>query len=220
MTEDTGLSDFKPPDTQLCRAATEFAQRVSEPFLLNHVLRSWIYAECLGHSRGTSYDREVLYVATVLHDLGLTEIVPVEMRFEIEGADAAKEFLARQGMAEQRIELVWDAIALHTTAQIPLRKSPEVALCHLGIAHDLRGGAVELSAAGIDHRALAAYPRLALPRDLVGSLVRLYRKNPAAAASHAVADACERLVPEFRRFNLCDVLLRDQEMAELAPSAR
>lgn len=208
------FSDVQRPDTELCSAATELAQRVSAPFLLNHVIRSWIYAEWLGQQRGTPYDREALYVATVLHDLGLTDLVPVQLRFEIEGADAAKEFLARHGMAERRIELVWDAIALHTTAQIPLRKAPEIALCHLGIAHDIRGSSAEVSAGGVDQRALAAYPRLELPGELLGTLVNLYRKNPAAAASHAVADACERLVPGFRRVNLCDVLLRDVPAAE------
>lgn len=211
MNRKTDPLDVQLPDTELCRAAAELARRVSKPFLLNHVMRSWIYAEWLGQQRGAAYDREVLYVATVLHDLGLTDVVPVQWRFEIEGADAAKEFLARQGMAERRIELVWDAIALHTTAQIPLRKGPEVALCHLGIAHDIRGASKELTAAGVDERALAAYPRLALPTELVGSLVELYRKNPAAAASHAVADACDRLVPGYRRFNLCDVLLDGAE---------
>lgn len=213
MHPDASVSDVLLPDTELCRAATELARRVSQPFLLNHVIRSWIYAEWLGQRRAEPYDHEALYVATVLHDLGLTDIAPVQLRFEIEGADAAKEFLARQGMAERRIELVWDAIALHTTAQIPLRKSPEIALCHLGIAHDLRGSSAEVSAAGVDRRALAAYPRLALPGELVGTLVKLYRKNPAAAASHAVADACERLVPDFKRFNLCDVLLPDANVA-------
>jgi len=54
---------------------------------------------------------------------------------------------------------------------------------------------------------VGAYPRLELERALPESLVALYRRNPAASASHAVADACERLVPGFRRFNLCDVLL-------------
>ena len=53
----------------------------------------------------------------------------------------------------------------------------------------------------------AAYPWLTLQRALPGALVGLYRKSPAAAASHAVADACEHLVPGFKRFNLCDILL-------------
>src|SRR5688572_17221629 len=133
------IAGMRAPDSPLCEGATELARRVSEPFLFHHVMRSWAYAEWLGQRRGGKHDREVLYVATVLHDLGLTELAPVRERFEVEGADAAKEFLARQGMSERALELAWDAIALHTTAGIPVRKQAEVALCHLGIACDIRG---------------------------------------------------------------------------------
>ncbi len=157
--------------------------------------------------RKATYDREVLCVATVLHDLGLTSLAPVQARFEIEGADAAKEFLARQGMDDRTTELVWDAIALHTTSEIPLRKCPEIALCHLGIACDIRGVPVDVARDGLPAQVLDVYPDLDLKEGLLGALVGLYQKNPAAAASHAVADACERRVPGFRRFNLCDVLV-------------
>jgi hypothetical protein len=207
------IAGMQAPDSPLCQAATELARRVSEPFLFHHVMRSWAYAEWLGQRRGGKHDREVLYVATVLHDLGLTELAPVRERFEVEGADAAKELLARQGMAESRIELVWDAIALHTTPGIPLRKAPEVALCHLGIAHDLRGNSDALTREGVTKVALSAYPKLELRRDLLRALVNLYEKNPAAATSHAVSDACERMVPGFHRFNLCDVLLTGDQGA-------
>jgi hypothetical protein len=65
----------------------------------------------------------------------------------------------------------------------------------------------DLTRAGVSQAVLATYPVLGLRKDLLRTLVRLYEKNPAAAASHAVSDACERAVPGFRRFNLCDVLL-------------
>lgn len=204
------IAGVRPPDSPLCSAAAELARRVSPTFLFHHVMRSWVYAAWLGEHRGLPYDPELLYVATVLHDLGLTRLAPVQGRFEVEGADAAKEFLARQGMAERSIEIVWDAIALHTTAEIPLRKAPEIALCHLGIAHDLRALPDFASSGALRERALAAYPRLDLSEGLLGTLVRLYHTNPAAAASHAVADACERRVAGFRRFNLCDILLSSE----------
>jgi hypothetical protein len=195
------------PDSALCRAATELARRVSEPFLFHHVMRSCVFAECLGRQGKQPYDRELLYVATILHDLGLTQLAPLRERFEVEGADLAKEFLARQGLSDSAVELAWDAIALHTTFGIPLRKQPVIALCHLGIACDIRGlpGNSELMALRAPVR--EAYPWLAMQRALPEVLVGLYQRSPAAAGSHAVADACERLVPGFRRFNLCDILL-------------
>jgi hypothetical protein len=201
------IAGVRLPDSALCQAARELAQRVSEPFLFHHVMRSAVYADWLGQRRGVPYDRELVYVATVLHDLGLSALAPVQTRFEIEGADAAQEFLVRQGMRESAVALVWDAIALHTTAEIPQRKAPEIALCQLGVACDIRGLPGDAEAPAVVSRVLAAYPRLDLREALPGALVGLYRKNPKASASHAVADACERRVPGFRRFNLCDALL-------------
>jgi hypothetical protein len=195
------------PDSALCQAATELAQRVSEPFLFNHVMRSCVYAQFLGQQLERPYDRELLYVSTLLHDLGLTSLAPLRERFEVEGADLAKEFLARQGMSEAALELAWDAIALHTTAGIPTRKQSVIALCHLGTACDIRGAADNPELTALRAAVNEAYPWLALQRALPDTLVGLYRKSPAAVSSHAVADACDRLVPGFRRFNLCDVLL-------------
>jgi hypothetical protein len=195
------------PDSALCLAATELAERVSEPFLFHHVMRSCVYAECIGRQRQQTYDRELLYVSTVLHDLGLTPLAPVRERFEVEGADLAKDFLARQGMSERALELAWDAIALHTSAGIAVRKPAEIALCHLGIACDIRGLPDDPELAALRASARAVYPWLGLERALPDALVALYHKSPAATASHAVADACDRLVPGFRRFNLCDILL-------------
>jgi hypothetical protein len=207
------IASVRLPDTALCRAAAEFAQRASEPFLFHHVLRSAFYAEWLGQRRQLRYDRELLCVSTLLHDLGLTSLAPVRARFEIEGADAAKEFLVREGMSERAVETAWEAIALHTTAEIPLRRGPEVALCHLGVACDIRGMPGDAAADRFAADVTSAYPRLELHRALPDALVGLFRKNSAASASHAVADACERMVPGFRRFNLCDILLAHDSLA-------
>ncbi|HKO93905.1 MAG TPA: HD domain-containing protein [Polyangiaceae bacterium] len=201
------IAGIQLPDSALCQAATELAQRVSEPFLFNHVMRSCLYAECLGRQRQQTYDRELLYVSTLLHDLGLTGLAPLRERFEVEGADLAKDFLARQGMSEAALELAWDAIALHTTAGIPTRKQPVISLCHLGTACDIRGLPDNAELSALRSAVQAAYPWLALQRALPDTLAGLYRQSPAAVSSHAVADACDRLVPGFRRFNLCDVLL-------------
>jgi hypothetical protein len=199
------VSGVRLPDSPLCAAATAYARSVSDPFLFNHVLRSYVFAELCGRAEGLAYDRELLYLACVLHDLGLTAIAPASERFEVEGADAAREFLARQGLSDRALDTVWDAIALHTTMTIPQRKAPEIALCQRGIAVDV--GFVPLAAApgAAVPEILAAFPRLGFKRALLDALERLYRRNPAAATSHAVADVCERRVPGFCRLHLCDV---------------
>jgi len=180
---------------------------VSAPFLFHHVMRSAILADSIGRKQGIRYDRELLGVSAVLHDLGLTTIAPVQMRFEIEGADLARDFLARKGMSEHHIEIVWDAIALHTTAEIPSRKCTEIALCQLGIAADLGLLPPDVVSNQTVDEVLTAYPWLDMHESLPATLVGLYQKNPRAASSNAVAEACERRVPGFKRFNLCDRLI-------------
>ena len=201
------ISEIQLPDSELCRASIEYARAVSEPFLFHHVMRSAIYADLIGRARRLQYDREVLCVSAVLHDLGLTRVAPVDARFEVEGADAAKAFLARRGMSERYLEIVWVAIALHTTAEIPLRKCPEVALCHMGIAADLALLPPGVVTDEVLDQVRDAYPWLDIGEALLATVVGLYEQNPKAAMSHVVADACERRVTGFRRFNLCDHLV-------------
>ena len=195
------------PDSELCNAAIEYVKAVSEPFLFHHVMRSAVFADAIGRQKGLKYDRELLCVSAVLHDLGLTKIAPVEARFEIEGADAARKFLVEKGMSERRIEIAWDAIALHTTAEIPSRKCAEIALCQLGIAADLRLSPPVPVAETVLEDAMRAYPWLDIHESLLATLVGLYHKNPSAAASGPVADVCERRVAGFKRANLCDRLV-------------
>jgi HD domain len=195
------------PDSELCNAAVAYARTVSDPFLFHHVMRSAIFADLIGRRSGMKFDREVLCVSTVLHDLGLTTIAPVQMRFEIEGADLAKDFLSRKGMSERRLEIVWDAIALHSTAEIPSKKCSEVALCQLGIAADIGIAPPDVVSDETVDGVLAAYPWLDMHESLPTALVGLFRKNPKAASSNAVSEACERRVSGFKRFNLCDRLV-------------
>ena len=195
------------PDSELCNAAVEYARTVSDPFLFHHVMRSALLAESIGRRSGVKFDREVLCVSAVLHDLGLTKIAPVQMRFEIEGADLAKDFLAKKGMGERHLEIVWDAIALHTTAEIPSRKCSEVALCQLGIAADLGVAPPDVISDATVDEVLAAYPWLDMHESLPAALVGIFHRNSKAASSNAVAEACERRVSGFKRFNLCDRLI-------------
>jgi len=201
------MTPVQLPASKLCTAATDHARRVSTPALFNHVMRSFWFADAVGRQRGAAYDGDLLYVACVLHDLGLTGLVPGESRFEVEGADAARRFLAECGMPARELDIVWDAIALHTTATIPQRKCAEIALCQLGIAIDV--GIVPAAVVPEAERAaaLAAFPRAGFEQALLGSLTGLHARGPSAAAeSPVVAEVCERLVPGYRRVHFCDVL--------------
>ena len=198
------------PDSELCVAAIEYARNISEPSLFHHVMRSAIFADAIGRKRKMKFDPEVLCTATVLHDLGLTKLAAVQARFELEGADAAKEFLVKRGMSERNVEIVWEAIALHTIAEIPLRRSPEVALCQMGVGTDLFALPPDLMTAEQLDEIFEAYPWLGLNDALPSTLVGLFKKNPKALSSNAVADACTLHVPGFKRFNFCEHLVDKQ----------
>ena len=198
------------PDSELCVAAIDYARSVSEPALFHHVMRSAIFADVIGRKRKMNFDPEVLCAATVLHDLGLTKLAAVEARFELEGADAAKEFLVKRRMSERNIEIVWEAIALHTTAEIPSRRLPEVALCQMGVFTDLFALPPDLMTAAQFDEIFEAYPWLGLNDALPSTLVSLFKKNPKVASSSAVADACALHVPDFKRFNFCEHLVNKQ----------
>ena len=87
-----------------------------------------------GANRGFSFDPELLYVGAMFHDVGLVEgHRSHDERFEIDGANAARAFLEQHGLPEEQVMTVWEAIALHTTPEIPRDKQPEVALVTAGV---------------------------------------------------------------------------------------
>ena len=83
------LAGVSVPDSPLITAMIEHTQRLSEPYLFNHAMRSWLFAEAIGRMRGIDYDQEVVAIGTILHDIGLTASVSGPNRFEVNGADAA-----------------------------------------------------------------------------------------------------------------------------------
>ncbi|WP_437761557.1 HD domain-containing protein [Sorangium sp. So ce281] len=195
------------PDSALCVEATEHTRAVSAPFLFNHVARTYVFGDALGRHRGLSYDRELLYLACVFHDLGLADSAPVETRFEVEGADAARAFLAARGVGAREQDIVWDAIALHTTVVIPQRKRPEIALCQMGAAIDVGYAPRTLLPERLVEEALGRYPRLGFKEAMTSAFCGLLRRNEAAAAtSPVVADVGERRLDGFRPVHFCDVI--------------
>ncbi len=194
------------PDSALCQAATQYAQRVSPAYLFHHVMRSFAFGSLMGQRAGQSFDVELLYLGAVLHDLGLTGEVPIQERFEVEGADAAKAFLVSQGVDELRIDIVWDAIALHTTMSVPQRKRPEIALVQTGAGIDVGVIPVNALSAAALQQVLESWPRLGFKKAMIETLGGLFARNPMAATSPVVSDVAQRAHADFSPFNICDVI--------------
>src|SRR3989442_15939146 len=161
------------PDGPLITAVIEHAQRLSEPYLFNHAMRSWLFAEAIGRMKGIDYDREVMAIGTILHDIGLTAGVSGPNRFEVNGADAALSFIKGKGLSDRRAQLIWDLVALNSTPSLALHKEPEVAVGTMGIGLDYGGFGIEALPAADGVGILRALPRLQVKQQFAETCSRL-----------------------------------------------
>ena len=200
------FAGIKVPDTVLVRDAIDLARSASEPFLFNHSMRSWLFSVLLSEDAERAPDPELLAVATILHDLGLTDRYSAENRFEIDGANAARSFLKGRGISTQQMQVVWDAIALHTTRSIALHKEPEVAMTHSGITMDVLGAGLEQISQDKQDAILAEFPRLGLKNGLKECLCNVVRQKPATTFDNIVRDFGVRYVEGYAPPNFADIV--------------
>ena len=195
------------PDTPLISRAIEYVQDNSEPYLFNHVMRSWLFAVTLAEQKGEPYDAEVLAVATLLHDLGLTKAVSGPLRFEVEGANAARAFVRKEGVNEHRTQLVWDSIALNSTPSICLHKETEAALCTLGVGVDWGGWGYDSIPEASMARIIEEFPRLGMKHHFAHAVCRIVEARPETTYDNFARDFGERFVPDYDPPSTVDVLL-------------
>ncbi len=170
------------PDSKICQKATQLVTEVSPTFLCHHCMRTFLFGDLLGQRDGLNYDRELLYLGALMHDLGLTERFDGEQRFEVDGADAARAFVLERGLSDEKAEAVWDAIALHTSIGIACRKQPEIALVHLGASADVLGMRICDIPSETVEQVIDAYPRLGFNQAMTELLASQVKRKPQAAA--------------------------------------
>lgn len=158
------LVNVSVPDTPLISRAIEYAREQSEPYLFNHVMRSWLFAVTLAQLNQTAHDGEVLAVTTILHDLGLAEGFKGPLRFEVEGANAARSFARQEGFDDHRAQLIWDGVTLNSTPSIALYKETEIALATMGIGLDWGGWGYDALTEAQVAAIVEAFPRLEMKR--------------------------------------------------------
>jgi hypothetical protein len=200
------VAGIKLPDSKLARDATDFARGLSAPVVFNHVLRTFVFGTLLGRAKKLKFDSELFYLGAVLHDLGQTERFMGKQRFEVDGADAAAEFLRGQGVPKESIEVVWDAVALHTSRGIVERKRPEIALVSAGAGADVVGFGVDQLPRATVAQVLAAFPRRGLKKAYQKVLAEIVARKPETAAGNFLAAVGERYVPGYRAPNFCDLM--------------
>jgi len=194
------------PDSPVITRAIDFARENSEPWLFNHVMRSWLFAASLGHLNRVAHDGEVVAVTTLLHDLGLSEKFSGTERFEVVTANAARTFARHAGFDPRRTQLVWDGVALNSTPSIALHKEAEVSLSTLGIGLDWGGwGFDSLTKTQVD-AILDAYPRLQMKQQFTRAVCRICETRPATTYDNFARDFGERFVPGYQKPSTVDLL--------------
>jgi len=197
------------PDSRLAKEAADLVRAAESPLLFDHSMRVYLFGSLQGRRRGLTFDPELLYVSALFHDLGLVEGHRSQSeRFEVDGANAARQFLAGHGVPEESVRVVWDAIALHTTPGIPPWKEPEVALLMAGVELDVIGVGYEDLSAAEREQILAEFPRVNFKEDIIRAFADGIAHKPQTAFGNIKADVLERLLPGYVRPNFCELIAR------------
>ena len=201
------VAGIRIPDSKLALEATDVLRENGTELLLAHSLRVYLFGAIRGAHRGLTFDYELLYFGAVFHDLGLTaKYRTQDHRFEIDSANAAREFLRGNGIDEATVGVVWDAIALHTTPEIPWHKRPEIALVTGGVEADVLGDGLGDIPEGDRDAVLAAYPRINFKQGIVQAFAEGFAHKPVTTFGTMNADVLERTLPGYRRPSFCDLI--------------
>ena len=154
------LDEIRIPDSSLAVKATAMVEQCSPLFLLNHCIRTYCFGVAIARHLHLKADLEVFYLASIMHDIGLVEPqASREGSFEVVGADTALEYLLEQNAAQEKADMVHEAIALHSAVGIVHKREAEMALVHYGAGVDVIGFRVEDIAPQTRDAIIAAYPR-------------------------------------------------------------
>ena len=204
----TSIAGVSIPDSKLTREVTELIRDTESPLLFHHSTRVYLFGALTGQRRGLTFDPELLYIGAMFHDIGLTEAHRhSHERFEVDGANAARDFMRRHGLPEASIELVWDAIALHTTPGIPQHKKPEVALVTAGVEMDVLGIAYSDYADTERKAVVQAHPRDEhFKEDIIRAFYDGMKHRPDSTFGTVNDDVLALKDPTFQRTNFCTII--------------
>jgi hypothetical protein len=196
------------PDSTLAQEITELVRDTESPLLFHHSSRVYYFAALAGKRRELKFDAELLYCGCMFHDMGLMpEHGSTNERFEVDGANAARGFLRNHGIAQQDVDTVWTAIALHTTPGIPQHMHPVVALVTAGVEMDVLGLAYPEYTAAARETIVQAHPRSAhFKEDIIQAFYEGNKHRPDTTFGNVNADVIADKESSFLRTNFCSVI--------------
>src|SRR6201993_436532 len=201
------IADIAVPDTALVREITEFIRDAEDDLLFHHSRRVFLFGALQGRRRGLQPDLELLYVGAMFHDIGLTDPYRTSMlRFEVDGANAAREFLLQRGVDEADARKVWLSIALHTTPNVPEFLEPEIALVTAGVETDVLGiGRDDLSPEALA-AVTAAHPRPDFKNRILRAFTDGMKHRPRSTFGTVNADVLQHFDDSFVRDDFVEII--------------
>lgn len=202
------IEGIRIPDSKLARDITELVRDTESDLLFHHSSRVFYFGGLAGLQRKLRFDRELLYAGAMFHDMGLTpKYSSAHARFEVDGANAAADFLRSNGISQYDIDTVWTAIALHTTPGIPEYMHPVVALLTAGVEMDVLGIAYDQYSDVQRQAIVQAHPRTSqFKEDIIQAFYDGIKHKPETTFGNVKADVLADKDAAFRRGNFCSVI--------------
>jgi HD superfamily phosphodiesterase len=196
------------PDTELVRDATEFVRAAATPLLFHHSRRVFLFGSIKGRHRGLTFDPELLYVGAMFHDLGLTEgYRRTDQRFEVDGADLARDFLLAHGRSPAEARTVWLGIALHTTPGIVEHLEPEAALVTAGVETDVLGFDLDQVTPAQIKKVTEAHQRAGFKQRILAAFTEGMKDRPDTTFGTMNDDVLAHYQPGFVRQDFVEIIL-------------
>ncbi|CAM3939301.1 HD domain-containing protein [Bordetella muralis] len=196
------------PDSQLAREIKELVRATENDLLFNHSCRVYQFAALAGKRRGIKFDEELLYAGAMFHDMGLVPAhSSIDKRFEVDGANVARDFLSSHGIAKSDVDTVWTAIALHTTPGIPEYMDPVIALLTAGVEMDVLGFAYDEYSDAQRDAIVHAFPRpVHFKEDIIQAFYDGIKHKPHTTFGNVKADVLADKDPQFKPANFCNLI--------------
>src|SRR5689334_5532587 len=189
------------PDSKIAREIKELVRDTESSLLFHHSSRVYYFGALVGKHRGLRFDPELLYTGAMFHDMGLTRQHSSQTeRFEVDGANAARDFLKAHKIVPGDVDLVWTAIALHTTPGIPVHMHPVIALVTAGVEMDVLGIAYDEFTEAQRAAVVTSYPRTPhFKEDIIQAFYDGIKHKSETTFGNVKADVLADKDPSFVR---------------------
>jgi hypothetical protein len=201
------IAGVRVPDSRIACEATELILDTTTPLIYHHSRRVFLFGTLQSRVLGIEPDAELLYVAALFHDTGL--VPPYRgkaQRFELDSADAAKSFLTASGFSTAEADVVWTAIALHTTPEVPYKMAPVIAATTVGVETDVLGMRLDCLTQDEIDAVTSVHPRPNFKNEILQAFTEGFQERPETTFGTMNADVLEHFLPGFHHTDFVEVI--------------